>query len=403
MVLVTGAAGHLGSALVRELAQHGEKIRAFVLPQEDTDSLNGIPLEVVRGNVVDEDSVRDAMRGIDVVYHLAGIISIMPGKNDRMRQVNVTGTTVVARAAREAGVRRMVDVSSIHALARPAEGIPIDESVPFDPLSEAGEYDRTKAEAALAVLAEVSRGLDAVIVCPTGIIGPHYTRGGSPMLGLIKKWMKPGLHVVVAGHFDFVDVRDVARGMVLAAEKGKRGETYILRGERVPLTEAPVDGPESHGVPGNRHRRPGPAGPVGSHTCHPSRPALGNAGRVHTLRPADGSRQLHGVRGQGTKTSRIQTASLLRDGRGHGPVAVGEPRSAPALDSAQAGITADADDLSRGVASGSVRREAPRSGRPACRFPWLPPARRGEAGELTAAHRCRRGIPRPAARRSRGA
>lgn len=236
MVLVTGAAGHLGSALVRELARRGEKIRAFVLPQEDTDSLNGIPLEVVRGNVVEERPVREAMRGIDVVYHLAGIISIMPGKNDLMRQVNVIGTAVVARAAREAGVRRMVDVSSIHALARPAEGIPIDESVPFDPLNEAGEYDRTKAEAALAVLAEVSRGLDAVIVCPTGIIGPHYTRGGSPMLGLIRKWMKPGLHVVVNGHFDFVDVRDVARGMVLAAEKGTRGETYILRGERVPLT-----------------------------------------------------------------------------------------------------------------------------------------------------------------------
>ena len=237
MVLVTGAAGHLGAALVRELVQQGEKIRALVLPQEDIGSLNGIPLEVVRGDVVDADCVRDALRGVEFVYHLAGIISIMPGKNELMRRVNVMGTTVVARLAHAACVRRMVYVSSIHALARPAEGTPIDESVPFDPCSEAGEYDCTKAEASLAVLEEVSRGLDAVIVCPTGIIGPYYTRGGSPMLGLIRNWMRPGWHVVVNGHFDFVDARDVARGMILAASKGRRGETYILPGKRVSLVD----------------------------------------------------------------------------------------------------------------------------------------------------------------------
>lgn len=235
MVLVTGAAGHLGAALVRDLAQQAEKIRAFVLPGENVESLNGIPLEVVRGDVVDADSVLDALRGVDVVYHLAGVISILPGKDERMRRVNVTGTAVIARLARQSGVRRMVYVSSIHALARPAEGTPIDETVPFDTASEAGEYDRTKAEASIAVLEEAARGLDAVIVCPTGIIGPYSARGGSPMLGLIRKWMKPGWHVVVDGQFDFVDARDVARGMVLAASKGRRGETYILPGERVPL------------------------------------------------------------------------------------------------------------------------------------------------------------------------
>ena len=122
MVLVTGAAGHLGAALVRELSRRRGKIRALVLPGEDTRPLNGIPLEVVRGNVTDPESVRSAMRGAEVVHHLAGIISIMPGRNDLMRRVNVEGTAVVARCAREPGVRRMVYVSSIHALARPARG-----------------------------------------------------------------------------------------------------------------------------------------------------------------------------------------------------------------------------------------------------------------------------------------
>jgi dihydroflavonol-4-reductase len=237
MVLVTGAAGHLGTALVRELVEGGEKVRVFVLPDEDISSLNGLPLVVARGNVLDRESLKEAMAGVDTVYHLAGIISIMPGRNEKMRQVNVVGTSNVARLARELGVRRMVYVSSIHALGRPARGTPIDETVPFDPHNSAGEYDQTKAEASLAVLAEAAKGLDAVIICPTGIIGPYHFRGGSPMSGQMRKWMRPGWHVVINGHFDFVDVRDVARGMVLASKRGTRGETYIIRGQHVSVTE----------------------------------------------------------------------------------------------------------------------------------------------------------------------
>ena len=233
MVLVTGAAGHVGTALVRGLLEAGEKVRAFVMPDEDISSLNGMRLDVVKGNVLDRDSLRLALNGIDVVYHLAGIISIMPGRSEAMRSVNVVGTANVARLARELGVRRMVYVSSIHALSRPPRGTPIDESVPFDPHNAAGEYDQTKAEASLAVLAEVERGLDAVIICPTGILGPWHYRGGSPMNAQVRAWTTPGWHMMINGQFDFVDVRDVARGLMLAAEKGRAGETYILRGDRV--------------------------------------------------------------------------------------------------------------------------------------------------------------------------
>ncbi len=237
MVLVTGAAGHVGGALVRELLENGERVRVFVLPNDDISGLNGLPLQVVRGNILDRESLHGAMAGVDVVYHLAGIISIMPGRNALMRQVNVVGTSHVARVARESGVRRMVYVSSIHALGRPARRTPVDERVPFDPHNAAGEYDQTKAEASLAVLAEVEKGLDAVLICPTGIIGPYYHHGGSPMNSQIRRWMKPGVHVVINGHFDFVDVRDVARAMILAAQKGRRGETYIIRGARVSVAE----------------------------------------------------------------------------------------------------------------------------------------------------------------------
>lgn len=236
MVLVTGAAGHVGSALVRELLADGESVRAMVMPGEDTAGIRGLAVETVEGNVLDPASVCRAVQGVEAVYHLAGLISIMPGRNDLLRQVNVVGTANVARQARLAGVRRLVYVSSIHALARPPRGVPIDESVPFDPHNAAGEYDRTKAEASLVVLEEVRRGLDAVIVCPTGIIGP-YDRRGSDLGRALRVWMRPGAHVVFDGRFDFVDVRDVARGMILACRSGRRGETYLLSGQQASVAQ----------------------------------------------------------------------------------------------------------------------------------------------------------------------
>jgi dihydroflavonol-4-reductase len=236
MTLVTGATGHIGSVLVRELLSLGERVRALILPGEDCSGMEDLDIERVEGNVLDPVSLAYAMRGVDTVYHLAGIISIMPGKNEVMRTVNVDGTVNVARAAREAGVRRMVYTSSIHALGRPPHGTLIDESIGFDPGNPAGEYDRTKAEASIALLKEVESGLDAVLVCPTGVIGPYDFRR-SEMGHLIRSWMKNRPHVFVDGWFDWVDARDIARGLILARRNGKKGEAYILGGQRVHLAE----------------------------------------------------------------------------------------------------------------------------------------------------------------------
>ena len=219
------------------------------MPGEDTAGIRGLPIEMVEGDVLDAASVCRAVAGVEAVYHLAGIITIMPGRNERARQVNVIGTANVARQARLAGVRRLVYVSSIHALARPPRGVPITESVPFDPHNAAGEYDRSKAEASLVIQDEVRRGLDAVIVCPTGIMGPYDYRGSS-MGRQFRKWMKPGTHVVFDGHFDFVDVRDVARGMILACRDGRRGETYLLSGERISVARLVSGIQKSMGLPG---------------------------------------------------------------------------------------------------------------------------------------------------------
>jgi len=235
MILVTGAAGHLGNVLVRELLADGFKVRALVLPGEDTSALAGMDIEIVEGNVLDQSSLEKAMQGIDTVFHMAGIISIMPGQDDLMRRVNVDGTRNAAQAALKAGVRRLVYTSSIHALSRDWTGR-IDERVPFDPLNPAGEYDRTKAQASLVVLDAVKQGLDAVIVCPTGVIGPYDYRG-SEMGDLLRNFMKPKPHLMIEGAFDFVDVRDVARGHIHAAQKGRTGEVYILSGWNIKFNQ----------------------------------------------------------------------------------------------------------------------------------------------------------------------
>ena len=233
MVLVTGAAGHLGCALVRELVADGEKVRVLVLPKEDLAGLRGIPLDIVKETSSTSILSGGPRRAWKWSTTLRGSSPSCRAGTGSMRRVNVEGTANMARVARESGVRRMIYVSSIHALARPPEGTPIDERVRIDPHNPAGEYDRTKAEASLAVLAEVERGLDAVLVCPTGIIGPCDFRGISPMTRQIRKWGRPGNHLVLDGHFDFVDARDVARGMIQAARLGWKGQLYILAGERV--------------------------------------------------------------------------------------------------------------------------------------------------------------------------
>ena len=231
---VTGATGHIGNVLVRKLLERGEKVRALILPGENRQALDGMNVEEIEGDILDLDGLRQAMDGAQRVYHLAGVISIMPGKNNNVRRVNVQGTRNVIRAAREANVDRLVYTSSIHALFRAPHGITIDEQIPFDPEHAISAYDQSKAEASLLVQDAACLGLDAVIACPTGVIGPYDYRG-SEMGNLILDAMSARTQFVINGAYDFVDVRDVADGLILAGEKGRAGESYILSGERLSL------------------------------------------------------------------------------------------------------------------------------------------------------------------------
>lgn len=231
-IIVTGATGHIGNVLVRKLVEKGGKVRALILPGEDTSPLNGLDVEQVPGDVLDSSSLWESFRGVQGVFHLAGIISIMPGENPLVRRVNVEGTVNVLKAARKTGVEWLVYTSSIHALARLPHGTTVDESTPYDPGNPYGAYDQSKAQATLEVQKAAKAGLNAVIACPTGAIGPYDFRG-SMMGNVIRSAALRKLTPYVDGAYDFVDVRDVADGLIAAAEKGNAGSSYILSGQRI--------------------------------------------------------------------------------------------------------------------------------------------------------------------------
>lgn len=256
MVIVTGATGHIGNVLVRELLAKGMSVRVLVLPNDDKHPLDGLNVDIVYGDVTNLESLKKAFKGVDIVFHLAGIVTIMPGMVDLLERVNVGGIRNVIAACRASQVRRLVYTSSIHAVAEPPHGVAIDESQPFDPDRVLGDYARSKAKATLLLLDEIKKGgLDAVICCPTGVIGP-YDFGISNIGQLIIDFASGQLKSYVRGAYDFVDVRDVAQGIILAEEKGEPGRHYILSGAQVQVPDLMKQLERDIGYPAPTYRIP---------------------------------------------------------------------------------------------------------------------------------------------------
>lgn len=234
MILVTGATGHLGNVLVRELIGRGENVRVLVLPGESLKPLQGMLIEVIVGDILDREVVDKAMKGIKTVFHLAGVIAIRPGMEDIMHRVNVEGARNVAEIALENGVDRLIHVSSVHAFRREPHGTVMNENTPLALDSPSGSYDRTKAEGTRAVLDVAKKGLNAVIVCPSGIIGSH-DYSDSEMGKTLTSFIRRKMSILFDGAFDFVDVRDVTKGLILARDRGASGEIYILSGSQITI------------------------------------------------------------------------------------------------------------------------------------------------------------------------
>jgi dihydroflavonol-4-reductase len=226
------------------------------LPDDDCRPLNNLNVDIIRGNITNLPELISAFTGVDIVFHLAGIVTIMPGMAEILQRVNVGGIHNIITACSDTGVRRLVYTSSIHAVAEPPHGTVIDESQPFDPDRVLGDYARSKARASLLLIEEINKGgLDAVICCPTGVIGP-FDYGISNIGQLILDFASGHLKSYVSGAYDFVDVRDVARGLILASKKGKTGRHYIFSGAQVQIQELMDELAVDIGYPAPTYRIP---------------------------------------------------------------------------------------------------------------------------------------------------
>jgi dihydroflavonol-4-reductase len=238
LAVVTGASGLLGGNLAVELLKQGHKVRATRRGSTKISHLSAHSIEWVDADLDDPKALADAFRGADVVFHCAAQVSILKRVTPALTRANVDGTKHVVEAVRAAKVSRLVHCSTVGAVGLSDDGKPCTEEARwnFREHQLADGYVTTKREAEDVVRAAVAEGLDAVIVNPSYMLGPLDVRPSSGKL--IVAAVKGELPGRMPGMNNFVDVRDVARGMVLAWHKGKTGERYILGGENLSYIDA---------------------------------------------------------------------------------------------------------------------------------------------------------------------
>ena len=229
--IITGANGHLGNTIARKLVADNQEVRALVLPDDPVKSLDDVKCDIFYGDVTDKNSLEEIFN-VDscdetIVIHCAGIVSIASKYQQKVYNVNVLGTKNIVDMALSKHVSKFVYVSSVHAIKEPPKEEKITEVGNFNPDNVTGLYAKTKAEATNYVLSKTKEGFNACVVHPSGIIGPN-DYGHGHLTQMIMDYLDGRLTACVKGGYDFVDVRDVADGVLRAVEHGKQGECYIL-------------------------------------------------------------------------------------------------------------------------------------------------------------------------------
>ena len=227
---VTGAAGFLGTNIIKELLEQNWEVTAFHLPIDDLTNLSSLNISLAEGNILDYQSILEAIPDDKeyIIFHIAGDTSMWEKHADRQFKINVTGTANVAAAALERGVKKLVFTSSISAYGYHSKRI--DEETPSNALTCKMNYNKTKYLAEKEIQKAVRKGLNAVILNPCNMMGPFDTKGWS---ALIMSVINNNVPAVTLGVGTFAHVRDVARAHIKAAESGRTGENYLIGGVEI--------------------------------------------------------------------------------------------------------------------------------------------------------------------------
>jgi dihydroflavonol-4-reductase len=244
LFIVTGANGHLGNTIVNMLINQNYPIRALILKGDTKKHLKNNLIQIYEGDVRDKNSMSSLFdlsntefKHEDIVLiHTAGIVSISSKKHHLMYDVNVNGTKNIVDLSLEYRIGKLIYVSSVHAIKELPLNDEITETLEFDPDLVYGTYAKTKAIATKYVVDQMSKGLNAIIIHPSGIIGPN-DYGHAHMTMMIEDYLNGYLTSRVNGAYDFVDVRDVSKGIIQAANSTKLQTNYILSGHHIDLKD----------------------------------------------------------------------------------------------------------------------------------------------------------------------
>jgi len=230
--LVTGATGFLGSAIVRELLKDGVEVKAMVRQRSDTRNIDSLDVEKAYGDIRDSDSIKSALKGCDTFYHSAALFAFWVPNSQDFYDINVEGTKTALNAALEEGTDKVVLTSTALTMGAHGAIIPATEESEFNLWNTGDHYSRSKYLEECEALNFYQKGLPVVIVNPAMIIGVQDIRptpSGQMILNVLNKKM----HGYIDGGMNLADVEDVARGHILAAQKGRIGQRYILGNENL--------------------------------------------------------------------------------------------------------------------------------------------------------------------------
>src|SRR5262252_2783561 len=235
-VFVTGGTGFVGANVIRALLSSGHEVRALIRTGSNLKNLENLPIERVGGDLSNKTILRDAMGDCDALAHVAAHYSLWRADADSLYRANVEGTANVLEAAADAGVARVVYTSSVAALGVPAPGLIADESLQTTVDELVSEYKKSKFLAEQEALRRAAAGQHIVVVNPSTPIGP-YDLKPTPTGEIVLRFLNRQMPAYVDTGLNLIDVEDVAQGHILALERGRPGERYILGNKNVTLKE----------------------------------------------------------------------------------------------------------------------------------------------------------------------